>query len=168
MVRTAALAAVFLLLLAAAAGGQTGTTIVAGQSVAGVRIGSDVREAISALGNLFDREDSASGKFTLYDWPLKPVLVIAEKESGRVVLISISFSDQFRTDKGISGGSERQAVEAAYGREFETSEGQAMTRIIYDAQGIAFFVGRSGIMNGRVLQILVFTPGQWKSITEGL
>lgn len=168
MRRIVVLASALTLLLLATVGAQTNTTIVAGQSVAGIRIGGNVNDAIAALGSLFDREDTGSGKFSVYDWPLRPFIVIAEKESGRVVLVSVSLTDQFRTDKGVTGGSERQAVETAYGREFEAADAQAATRIIYDGQGIAFFVGKFGVMSGRVMQILVFAPGQWKVITEGL
>lgn len=168
MRQIAVLTSAVVLLLLATAGAQTNTTIVAGQSVAGIRIGGNVNDAIAALGSMFDREETGSGKYTVYDWPLRPFLVIAEKESGRVVLVSISLADQFRTDKGIAAGSERQVVETAYGREFEATDAQAATRLIYDAQGITFFVGKFGVMNGRVMQILVFAPGQWKAITEGL
>lgn len=167
--RIVAIAVLFVTALAWTAGAQTNTTIVAGQSAAGIRIGGNVNEATSVLGSLFDRTDSQSGKYTVYDWPLRPVGLFAEKESGRIVFIIVALTDAYRTDRGgIAAGSERQAVETAYGREFTTDESQASTSLIYDSLGIAFVIGKNGVMNGRVLWIMVFVPGQWKQITEGL
>lgn len=167
--RIVAIAVLFVTALAWTAGAQTNTTIVAGQSVAGIRIGGNVNEATSVLGSLFDRADSRSGKYTFYNWPLRPIAIFAEKESGRIVFIIMELTDAYRTDLGsVTAGSERQSVEAAYGREFTSDESQASTALIYDALGIAFVVGKSGVMNGRVLSIVVFVSGQWKQITEGL
>lgn len=166
--RVALMAIVCLLLLAGSASAQTNPAIIAGQSVAGIRIGSTVNDAISTLGGLFDRGDSRSGRYSIYDWPLRPLVVLAEKDSGRVVLIAVSFTDAYRTDRGITGGTERQAVEAAYGREFTTDEDQSSTTLLYDALGIAFDIGKQGAMNGRVVRIFVFPAGQWKDITDGL
>jgi len=161
-----------LLVLAALAGSvlaQANTSIVAGQHVAGVRLGGSANDAISAFGNLYNQAESRSGKYTLYEWPLRPFVVIAEKESGRIVLCVIVLSDTYRTDRGnLAGGSERAAVEAAYGTEFTTEEDESSVTMIYDAQGIAFDIGKRGAMSGRVLQIVVFVPGQWKAITGGL
>ncbi|MBI2972341.1 MAG: hypothetical protein HYY39_00920, partial [Armatimonadetes bacterium] len=64
MRQIAVLTSAVVLLLLATAGGQTNTTIVAGQSVAGIRIGGNVNDAIAALGSMFDREDTGSGKHT--------------------------------------------------------------------------------------------------------
>lgn len=153
----------------AAAQAPANTTIAAGQQMAGVRVGANISDAIGAFGTLYDQEDSNSGKYTIYDWPLRPFAVFAEKESGRIVLIIAAYSDVYRTDKGnITGGSERAAAEAAYGSEFEASDGQSVVRLIYDAQGITFNVAKQGAMSGRVVQIIVFLPGQWKAITDGL
>ncbi len=148
---------------------QTSSNIVAGQQVAGVRVGGNVNDALTALGSLYNRADSRSGKYSLYEWPLRPFVVIAEKESGRVVLVVVVLNDTYRTDKGsVTGGSERAAVEATYGKEFTTDEDQSSITLIYDTQGIAFDIGKVGVMAGRVTQIVVFTAGQWKAITEGL
>jgi len=167
MRRTLIIATTLMALSLATASAQTSAAIVAGQSIGGVRIGGNVNEAIGSLGSLFDREDSTSGKYVFYDWPLKPFLIIAEKESGRVVLVAVAFTDGYRTDKGIAGGSERQAVVTAYGGEFEAIENQSHTRLVYNPQGIAFFVAKTGVMGGKVYQIVVFLPGQWKEVTEG-
>jgi len=148
---------------------QANTNIVAGQHVAGVRIGGSATDAISAFGSLYNQADSRSGKYTLYEWPLRPFVVIADKESGRIVLCVIVLSDAYRTDRGsITGGSERASVETAYGSEFTTEEDESSVTMVYDAQGIAFDIGKRGAMSGRVVQIVVFVPGQWKSITQGL
>ncbi|MDQ7843093.1 MAG: hypothetical protein QN141_01975 [Armatimonadota bacterium] len=160
---------VVLALLGEPAFAQANTTISAGVHVAGVRIGGVASEAIAAFGSLYNQADSRSGKYTLYEWPLRPFVVITEKESGRIVLCVIVLSDLYRTDKGnITGGSERAAVEAAYGREFTTEEDESSTTLVYDGQGIAFDIGKRGAMSGRVVQIVVFVPGQWKAITQGL
>lgn len=160
-----------LVLLAVPAAAQTpaNTTIVAGQQMAGVRIGGNINEAVSAFGTLYDREDSENGKYTIYDWPLRPFAVIAEKESGQIVLMLVAYSDAYRTDKGnITGGSERTAVEAAYGREFEAGDSESAVRLVYDPQGITFNFAKQGSMTGRVIVITIFVAGQWKAITDGL
>ena len=168
MIRILVVALVGVALLGLPAAAQTGASIVAGQSVGGLRIGASVSDVIAALGSLYESEDSESGKYTLYDWPLKPFAVAVEKESGTVVLILVGFSDAYRTDKDIAGGSDRQAVETAYGREYTSSDGGRSTRLIYDGLGIAFDLGRSGSLVSRVTQIFVFVPGQWKAIMDGL
>ncbi|HXF81630.1 MAG TPA: hypothetical protein VNN19_02605 [bacterium] len=156
-------------LLAGPASAQTSATIVAGQQIGGVRLGASVADAAAVLGNLYDSADADSGKYTFHLWPLRSFLVITEKESGRIVLVVVNLSDAYRTDKGnITGGSERSAVEAAYGREYTTEDDASTTTVIFDAQGIAFDIGKRGALSGRVTQIIVFTPGQWKTITAGL
>ncbi len=156
-----------LILLAVPVSAQTQTSmIVPGQGVGGVRIGGPVNDAIAVLGDLYDKTDR--GTYSVYDWPLKPLLVIAEKESGKVVLVLVQLSDSFRTDTAITGGSNRQAVESAYGREFVADENQRSTTIVYDGLGIAFDIGKLGVMSDRVMSIFVFLPGQWKQITGTL
>lgn len=153
---------------AAPGSAQTNTTIIAGQSIGGIRIGANVNDAMAELGTLVDRTDARSGKYTIYDWPLRPHLVIAEKESGRVVLVLVALTELYRTDKGITAGSERAAVESAYGREFTTEDDEGSVSLIYDPQGITFEVGKVRSMSGRVLSIIVYAPGTWKTVTEGL
>lgn len=154
--------------LVAPATAQTNTIIVAGQSIGGVRIGGNVNDAMGELGTIVDRVDSRSGKHTVYDWPLRPHLVIAEKDTGRIVLILVAFSDAYRTDKGVTAGSERGAVESAYGREFTTEDDEGSVTLIYDSLGISFEVGKLRSLSGRVLAIIVYAPGTWKAVTEGL
>jgi hypothetical protein len=56
-------AIILALVIAGPVAGQTsGTSIVAGQSAAGVRIGGTADEAVSALGALFQKADTKSGK----------------------------------------------------------------------------------------------------------
>jgi hypothetical protein len=158
------------LVLAGPVAGQTaGATIVAGQSAAGVRIGGTVDEAVSALGTFYEKADTKSGKYTAHAWALRPVLLLADKESGKIVFIIVVNTDSYRTDKGsITGGSERAAVESAYGREFTTDEEGGSVTIIYDPMGIAFDIDKAGVLQGRVSQISIFTPGQWKTIIGNL
>ena len=147
----------------------TSTAIVAGQHVGGIRVGGNATDAVSAFGSLYNRAESRSGKFALYEWPLRPFVVIAEKESGKIVLLVVVLNDTYRTDRGsVTGGTERATVESAYGREFTTEEDQTSITLIYDPQGIAFDIGKVGALSGRVVQIIVFVPGQWKAITDGL
>ncbi len=149
------------------AAAQTSSAIVAGQSAGGIQVGGQVDEAVRLLGDLYDKADRE--KYSIYDWPLRPFLLIAEKDSGKVVFVLIQLSDAYRTDKGgLTGGSERAAVEAAYGSEFTTDEDSRSITLIYDSLGIAFDIGKFGVMRGRVMAIMVFVPGQWKQIVEGL
>ncbi len=140
--------------------------IVPGQGAGGIRLGQTVDEAIAVLGGLVDK--SERGSYMVYDWPLKPLLVIAEKESGRIVLVLVQLSDAYRTDHSITAGSDRTAVEKEYGKGFFADENQRSTTLIYDELGIAFDIGKLGVMQGRVTSIFVFTPGQWKKITAEL
>jgi hypothetical protein len=151
------------------AGQTTGTSIVAGQSAAGVRLGGTADEAVSALGALYQKADTKSGKYTAYAWALRPVLALTDKESGRIVFVIVVNTDTYRTDRGsITGGTERTSVESAYGREFTTDEEGSSVTLIYDALGIAFDIDKAGPLQGRVSQISVFTPGRWKAIIDGL
>ena len=168
--KVALVLAVLALVVAIPAAGQTtNTTIVAGQSAGGVRVGGSVNDAIAVMGSLYEKGDTKSGKYTAYAWALRPVLLLSEKESGRIVLVVIANSDAYRTDRGsITGGTERQTVETAYGREFTTDEEGNSVTLIYDALGIAFDIDKGGVLQGRVSQITVFAPGQWKAILGGL
>jgi len=161
---------VLALVVAGPAVGQTpGTTIVAGQSVAGIRIGGTVADAVSALGSFYEKADTKSGKYTAHAWALRPVLLLTDKESAKIVFIITVNTDSYRTDRGsITGGTERATVEGAYGREFTTDEEGASVTLIYDALGIAFDIDKGGALQGRVSQISVFTPGQWKTIIGSL
>lgn len=155
------------LLVVPAAAQTTNTAVVAGQSVGTVRIGGNISDAVAAFGVLYDRDDA--DKYHLYDWPLRPFFVIAEKEGGKIVLILIHLSDAYKTDKGsITAGTERASVEVAYGKEFAPDEDDRSLTMIYDPQGIAFDIAKSGVMSGRVARIIVFVPGQWKQITGGI
>jgi len=154
--------------IAAPVSAQTNTTIVAGQSIGGIRIGANISTAMTELGTIVDQTDTRNGKYTVYDWPLRPHLVIAEKESGRIVLVLVALTEAYRTDKGITAGSERGAVESAYGREFTTENDDASVSLIYDGLGITFEVGKLRSMSGRVIAIIVYGPGTWKQTTEGL
>lgn len=168
MKRTVVLALVCVGLVSLSGTAQSGdSAIVAGQSAAGIRIGGAVTDAITALGNFYDRDEGE--KYVIYDWPLRPFLVIAEKENSKVVLVLIQLSDTYKTDKGdITGGSDRTAVETSYGKEFVPDEDGRSLTMIYDVQGIAFDISKAGVMSGRVSRIIVFVPGQWKQITGGL
>jgi hypothetical protein len=159
---------VLALVAAAPVAGQT-SGIIAGQSAAGARIGGSVEEAVSALGTFYEKADTKSGKYTAYAWSLRPVLALTEKESGKIVFIIVVNSDSYTTDRGsITGGTERTSVESNYGREFTTDEEGSTVTLIYDALGIAFDIDKSGPLQGRVSQISVFPPGQWKAIIGGL
>lgn len=145
---------------------QTASVVTPGQSVGGIRIGGTITEAIAVLGGLVDK--SERGGYSVYDWPLRPLLVMAEKDSGKIVLVLVQLSDAYRTADAITAGSNRVAVEKAYGKEFSADENQRSTTLVYDAVGIAFDIGKHGVMQDRVTSIFVFTPGQWKKITGDL
>jgi hypothetical protein len=155
------------LFVSAATAADSGANIVAGGSAGGVRLGADVAEAVSVLGSVFDQSDR--DKFSVYDWPLKPFLVVTDRESGKIVLVLIQLSEVYKTDKGsLTAGSDRTVVEATYGKEFTTDEDRRTTTLVYDPLGIAFDIGKNGVMTGRVVSIIVFMPGQWKTITASL
>ncbi len=167
MIRIVVVGLLSLALLAHPASAQNGSHIIAGQAAGGVRVGGTVADAIGVLGSVYDRSDR--DKFTVLDWPLKPFLLIAEKESTKIVLVLIQLSDAYKTDKGgVTAGTERSMVEEIYGKEFATDEDQRTFTLIYDPQGIAFDIGKSGVMSGKVMSIIIFAPGQWKTITENL
>ena len=145
------------------AAAQTNTTIVAGQSVGTLRIGGNIADALRDLGQLVERTDSRDGKYTVFEWPLRPHLIVAEKQSGRIVMIRVELSDLYKTDKGaVTGGSERSAVETAYGRGYTAEDDPVGIGLIYDSLGIMFDIGKVGSMTGRVVGIAVFVPGSWK------
>jgi len=166
MTRYLIFAALVIALLAAPLRAQTTDGIVPGQGAGGIRLGSTVDEAMTVLGSLVDK--SERGSYVVYDWPLKPLLVIAEKESGKIVLVLIQLSDAYQTDHAITAGSDRLAVEKEYGKGFFADENQRSTTLIYDEIGIAFDIGKLGVMQDRVTSIFVFMPGQWKKITADL
>ena len=160
---------VLALVAAAPVAGQTSGRIIAGQAAAGARIGGSVDEAVSSLGTFYEKADTKSGKYTAYAWALRPVLALTDKESGKIVFIIVVNTDSYSTDRGsVTGGTERASVESNYGREFTTDEEGSTVTLIYDALGIAFDIDKSGPLQGRVSQISVFAPGQWKSIIGGL
>jgi hypothetical protein len=140
--------------------------VVPGQAVGGIRLGGTITEAMTLLGDIVDKSDR--GSYVVYDWPLRPLLVIAEKDSGKIVLVLVQLSDAYRTEHAITGGSARVAVEKAYGKEFSADENQRSTTLVYDELGIAFDIGKLGVMQDRVTSIFVFMPGQWKKITAEL
>ncbi len=161
------MAVVCVTLLGLPAFAENGTVVVAGQAAGGIRVGGDVNDAMGILGPVLNR--SERDKYAVYDWPFKPFLVVAEKENGKVVLVLIQLSDLYMTDKGnVTGGSDRALVEAAYGKEFATDDGQRTLTMVYDPLGIAFDIGKSGVLSGKVMSIIVFVPNQWKAITGSL
>ncbi len=167
MIRIVAAGLLCIALLAHPASAQSGANIIAGQTAGGVRVGGTITDAIGILGSVYDRSDRE--KYSVIDWPLKPFLLIAEKESSKIVLVLIQLSDAYKTDKGgVTGGTDREVAEAMYGSEFTTDEDQRTFTLIYDPQGIAFDIGKTGVMRGRVMSIIVFLPGQWKAITDNL
>src|SRR5947208_16748914 len=129
VIRILGVALVGVALLGLPAAAQTGSNIIAGQSAGVLRIGTSVSDVIAALGSLYESEDSESGKYTLYDWPLKPFAVAVDKESNRVVLVLVGFSDVFSTDKGFAGRSEVAAVETGYANAYSYIEGSRSTQI---------------------------------------
>ncbi len=144
----------------------TAEVVVPGQAVGGIRLGGTITEAMTVLGGLVDK--SERGGYVVYDWPLRPLLVIAEKETDKIVLVLVQLSDAYRTEHAITGGSDRVAVEKVYGKGFSADENQRSITLVYDELGIAFDIGKLGIMQDRVTSIFVFMPGQWKKITAEL
>jgi hypothetical protein len=104
---------------------------------------------------------------TGYYWPLKRIGVIADKDSKRIVALVVSLDDSYKTDRGITIGSDVNTFRTAYGKEERVDQHQDDATYVYDKLGIAFVVDDGGALDQRVSLIYVFAPGQYQAIFMG-
>jgi hypothetical protein len=147
-----------------ATAGAQGTSVIPGQSVGDFHLGADVSAIVGALGPLHSQDDLPGDTFAGYYWPLKRIGAIADKGSHKVVALAISLDDSYRTNKGVSAGTEMDAVRAAYGAEDETADHQDDETLIYNKLGVAFVIDKSGALGSHVSVIFVFDPGHYHDI----
>ncbi|HEV2438628.1 MAG TPA: hypothetical protein VGX97_01030 [bacterium] len=161
------LAVVGIVALATAGAAQT-SAIVPGKAVGDYQLGQALDPLVSTLGPLHSSDDLPSGTMTGYYWPLKRIGVIAQKDSKRIIALVVSLDDTYRTDRGVTIGSDIGAFHSAYGKEDAVDEHQDDQTYVYDKLGIAFVVDTGGALDQRVSLMYVFPPGQYHSIfTEG-
>jgi hypothetical protein len=92
-----------------------------------------------------------------YDW--EPLGFGALTRDGQRVEFFLVFSPAFKTEKGVGPGSNRVAVQSAYGTPTAETRAGVTTRMIYDAIGFA-----ANMEGDRVGGSNVFRPGTGKSI----
>ena len=168
-VRRFAGAGVTLLLVvwaATAAFAQNTSSIQPGQAVGTWRLGQDVTQLVTTLGPIHSEDDIPGSSLTGYYWPLKRIGAIADKTTKKIVALVVSLDEGYRTDKGVSAGTDLDAVRTAYGHEDSVDSHQDDDTLVYDTLGVAFVVDKSGALGSRVSVIFVFGSGQYKNIFE--
>jgi hypothetical protein len=151
---------------ASAQGAPAMQPIAPGQAVGGFRLGENVADMVTSLGPLHSEDDIPGSNLTAYFWPLKRLGAIADKDSSKVVALVVSLDDGYRTDKGVSAGTEMDSVRSAYGQEDSVDSHEDDDTLVYDHIGVAFLVDKSGALGSRVSAIFVFNPGQYKTIFQ--
>lgn len=160
------LSALLVGILAAAAAAQ-GAPVVPGQAIGDLRLGQDVDGVLTSLGPLHSQDTLANNLLTGYYWPLRRLGAIAEKSSHRIVALVVSLDDTYKTDKGITAGSDLETVRAAYGQEDAVDSHPDDETLVYDKLGVAFVVDKSGALGSRVSIMFVFNPGRYREIFMG-
>jgi len=148
-----------------AAAGTTGA-ISPGQAIGSFHLGQDVTQVVTSLGPIHSEDDIPGSSLTGYYWPLKRIGAIADKTTNKVVALIVSLDDGYRTDKGVSAGTDMDAVRRAYGKEDSVDSHEDDDTLVYDTLGVAFLVDKSGALGSRVSAIFVFGSGQYKNIFE--
>jgi hypothetical protein len=143
-----------------------GMSIMPGQSVGAYHIGQDISVLVSALGPINEADDIPGSQYTGYYWPLKRIGAIADKQTNKIVALIVQLDENYRTDKGVSAGTELDALRAAYGQEDSVDSTDDDDTLVYDNLGIAFAVDKAGALSSRVSAIWVFGSGQYKSIFD--
>lgn len=148
----------------ATAGSAQGSAVIPGKAVGDYQLGQALDPLVSTLGPLHSSDDLPSGTMTGYFWPLKRIGAIAQKDSKRIVALVVSLDDTYRTDRGVTIGSDVDAFHTAYGKEDSIDEHQDDQTYVYNRLGIAFVVDNGGVLDQRVSLMYVFTPGQYSTI----
>lgn len=155
---------VVLLLLAPSAASQTpdDNLIVPGQRVGKWRLEMTIRDLVQMNGpattieilNLLDILPPPPQRYT---WG--PLNFAAITRDGQRVEFFNIFSPAFKTEKGVGPGSNRIAIQSAYGPPTAETRAGETTRMIYDAIGFA-----ANMVGDRVTGSNVFRPGTGKSL----
>lgn len=159
-----ALTALLVGILVTAGAAQEGLTVIPGQSVGEFRLGEDVNAMVTALGPLHSQDDLAGNALVGYYWPLRRLGAIVDKNTSKVVALVVSQDDSYKTDKGVTAGTEMEAVRSAYGPEDSVDNHQDDQTLVYDKLGVAFVVDKSGPLGSRVSVIFVFDPGRYRTV----
>lgn len=140
--------------------------IVPGQALGRFQLGQDLGPILSTLGPLHSEDDLPGGGFRGYYWPLKRIGIIINLQTRTVAALAISYDDSYQTEKGISAGTEMDAIRTAYGKEESVDSHQDDDTLVYDKLGVAFVVDKNGALGGRVSVIFVFGQGRYKDIFQ--
>jgi hypothetical protein len=137
-----------------------------GQAVGNYRLGQDVTQLVTTLGPIHSEDDIPGSTLTGYYWPLKRIGAIADKNTKKIVALVVSLDEGYRTDKGVSAGTDMDTVRTAYGHEDSVDSHEDDDTLVYDSLGVAFVVDKSGALGSRVSVIFVFGSGQYKKIFQ--
>jgi hypothetical protein len=144
----------------------SGAAILPGQAIGTFHLGQDVTQVVTTLGPIHSEDDIPGSSLTGYYWPLKRIGAIADKTTNKVVALIVSLDDGYRTDKGVSAGTDMDSVRSAYGKEDRVDSHEDDDTLVYDTLGVAFLVDKDGALGSRVSAIFVFASGQYKNIFE--
>jgi len=135
--------------------------IVPGQRIGKWRLETTIRDLVQMNGpaTIFtlDLLDIVPPSPQRHNWG--PLEFAAITRDGRRVEFLLIFSPDFKTEKGVGPGSNRIAVQSAYGPPTAETRAGVTTRMIYDAIGFA-----ANMEGDRVTGSNVFRRGTGKSI----
>jgi uncharacterized protein DUF4352 len=131
--------------LAPRAPAQSGA-IVPGQSLGPVRLGTPAR-GVASLGWGQPDRTHASGSISYLTFERQRVTIAAREDQ---VVMVLTTSERFRTDKGVAVGQGLSAASAAYGASAASGDGRTHW---YDGAGLVVVAG-----GGTILRIGVYDP----------
>jgi hypothetical protein len=146
VVVAAMVAAVLTAAAAAPAVAQSGGTIVPGQSLGPVRLGTPVR-AVAALGWGQPDRTHASGSISYQTFERQRVTVASRDDQ---IVMVLTTSERFRTDKGVAVGQALTAASGAYGASAPSGDGRTHW---YDGVGLVVVAG-----GGVIMRLGVYDP----------
>ena len=137
--------------------------IVPGQRIGKWRLEMTIRDLVQMNGQATTNEtlillDIVPPPPQRHNWG-PPLNFAAITRDGQRVEFFLIFSPAFKTEKGVGPGSNRVAVQSAYGPPTAETRAGVTTRMIYDAIGFA-----ANMEGDRVTGSNVFRPGTGKSI----
>jgi hypothetical protein len=137
------------LFVATGASAQSGGTITPGQSLGPVRLGTPAR-AVSSLGWGQPDRTHGSGSITYLTFERQRVTIAAREDQ---VVMVLTTSERFRTEKGIAVGQGLSAASAAYGTGAASGDGRTHW---YDGVGLVVVAG-----GGTIIRIGVYDPSKF-------
>lgn len=124
-------------------------TIVPGQGLAGVSIGSSIRLVIARFGNPSEvRETTLDAVYAFNRWG---IVVYAKQDAVSAVSTTNSL---LKIDDVLGVGYRVESAIAAYGRGFREGPVEGFAGLVYNDRGIAF-----GMDGTSIATVLVFKPG---------